>query len=246
MQLDLFTYLEELERPKKKIKTYTNEEYVKYITENFKPSYFNKLFYNIIITKYFSKNWLESTITPKEQLEYFEQLYNSFCYHLQTDEITIFSMKHKYNNAPDEYSVFVSVSNDFILELPAVKDLFHDELCLPACAINWFNQDGTFADGSKVLSLTSEEKEKWLDFVNNKNEIIIPKDTSSFSFSEWWRDRREYYSFCKLKIHKYGKPCRVFDKHVYDNFADYKFYLIDMFNYFHDNTKEAGGQYDSD
>ena len=236
MSWDLFSYQEELEKAKNKPVTYTNEEYRNYIIDNFKPAYNNSVFYNIVMTSYFSQNWYESTVTPQEQLEYFKQLYDSFCYHLQTEEITIFSMKHKYNNAPDEYSVFVAVKNDFILELTRVKDLFKESLCAPACAINWFNADGTQADISKVLTMTQEEKEIWLDFVKNGNEIINPKETKEFSFSEWWKDRREFYCFYKLKLHKYGKPCRVFEKHKYDNFADYTFTLLDMFNYFSSNA----------
>lgn len=234
MEWNLFNYESILNAPKIAKKTYTDKEYREYIKKHFKADYFNEMFYNILLDSYFNgHDWLESEIEPKEQLIYFKELYSGFTYHLQTDEITIFSLKHKYDNAPDDYSVFVKVKDDFIIEFPRIKDLFHELLSAPACAIWWYNADGTRADMNKYLTFHSEEeKDKWIDFVKNKNEIINPKDSSNHSYFEWWRDRREYYFFYKLKIHKYGKYGRVFDKHIADCFSDYEFTLLDMFNYF--------------
>lgn len=236
MEWNLFTYEEIIEQNKKPPVTYTDKQYREYIKEHFKPTYMNQMFYNIVMCGFYH-DW-ESTVPPQEQLEWFKMQYNNFTYHLQTDEITLFSLKHEWDNAAEEYSLFIKIKDDFIVELPRVKDLFHDSQCMPACAINWYNQDGTSADMSKYLNLTNEEKEIWCDFVKNKNEIINPKDTSSYSFSEWWRDRREYFSFYKLKLHKFGKPCRVFEKHTYDNFADYTFTFMDLFNYYHGEELE--------
>lgn len=234
MEWDLFNFekvIEEIKKPKVE-KRYTNKEYKEYIIKNFKPDYYNQVFYNIILTSYFGNDELEYKTEPKIQLQWFKKLYNSFTYHFQNDKVTIFSMKHIWDNAPSEYSVFIAIKNDFILKATRVHDLFKDEMCLPACAISWFNPDGTFADMNKVLVMTEEESAIWKEFVTSGNEIINPKDTSAFTFNEWWRDRREYYCFCKLKLHKFGKPCRVFEKHTYDNFADYTFKLVDLINYF--------------
>ena len=239
MEWNLFTFENVLNKPKEEKKTYTDIEYREYIKKNFKADYYNEMFFNIVLDSYFGgHDWWHHTIEPKEQLAYFKEIYSSFTYHLQTDEITIFSLKHKYDNAPEDYSVFVKVNDDFIVEFPRVQDLFKEQLCAPACAIWWYNADGTRADMSKYLNLTNEESVIWRNFVHCGNEIINPKDSSTYSYSEWWRDRREYYFFYKLKIHKYGKPNRVFDKHIYDNFADYTFTLLDMFNYFHENEVE--------
>lgn len=231
MEWNLFTYEEVIEQSKKPPVTYTDKQYREYIKEHFKPSYMNQMFYNIVMCGFYH-DW-ESSVIPQEQLEWFKRQYNNFTYHLQTDEITLFSLKHEWDNAEEEYSLFIKIADDFIVELPRVKDLFHEVQCMPACAINWYNPDGTRADISKVLVLTNEEKETWIDFVKNANEIINPKETSSFSYSEWWKDRREYFSFYKLKLHKFGKPCRVFEKHIYDNFADYTFTFMDLFNFYH-------------
>ena len=122
---------------------------------------------------------------PKEQLAYFKELYSSFTYHFQNDLITIFSLKHKYDNAPDEYSVFAALKGDYIVEFPPIKDLLKEKLCAPACAIWWYNADGTRADFDKFESNTKgqqhyltfhseEEKQQWIDFVKNGNEIINP------------------------------------------------------------------------
>ena len=235
MEWNLFNFEEVLNKPKIEVKKYTDKEYREYIKEHFKADYYNQMFFNIVLDSYFGHDW-ESTVKPQEQLIFFKELYSSFTYHLQTDEITIFSLKHKYDNAPDDYSVFAKIKDDFIIEFPRVQDLFKEPLCAPACGIWWYNADGIRADMNKYLNLTDEENAIWHDFVENGNEIINPKTTSQFSYSEWWRDRREYYFFYKLKIHKYGKPNRVFDKHIADWFSDYEFRLIDMFNYW--NKKE--------
>lgn len=233
MEWNLFTYLDSLDKKTNEIKKYSCKEYREYIKENFKAEYNNKVFYNILISSYFSNNWHESTVTPEEQLDYFKELYSGFTYHFQNNEVSIFSLKHKYDKSPDEYSLFIHVFGDFIVELPRVKDLFKEKQCAPACSIWWFNEDGTAADMGKYLNLTEEEKQEWIKFVETANEIIKPVDTKQFSFSEWWRDRREYYFFYKMQLHKFGKAGRVFKKHTYDNFADYEFTFMDLYNYFH-------------
>ena len=233
MTWDLFTYQEEIEKAKIQPIKYNGKQYREYIEKNFKPDYFNKKFYNILLTNYFTESWFESTVPPAEQLEWFKIAYSGFTYHFQNDKVEIFSLKHKYDNCPDEYSLFVHVFGDFIVEFPRVKDLFKEKQCAPACSIWWFNEDGTAADMGKYLNLTEEEKQEWINYVKTANEIINPVDTKQFSFSEWWRDRREYYFFYKLQLHKFGKAGRVFEKHTYDNFADYEFTFMDLYNYFY-------------
>jgi hypothetical protein len=237
LEWNLFNYLEILEKPKEKEKYYTDTEYREYIQKHFKATYQNKVFFNILLSQYFHDDWFKSKVTPKEQFEYFMKLYDSFTYHYQNDDLTVFSLKYEYDNSPAEYSLFISVKNDFIVELPRVKDLFNDIQCAPACAVWWFNQDGTQADMGKYLNLTEEEKEDWKNYIENANEIINPKDTNSFSYSEWRKDRREYYFFKKIGLHKFGKPNRVFDKHISDWFSDYQFTLKDMIYYL--TNKEA-------
>lgn len=243
MEWDLFNYEKVIEevinKPKIEVKKYTDKDYREYIEKHFKADYCNRVFYNIVLSSYFGgHDWLESTVKPQEQLQYFKQIYSSFTYHFQNDEITIFSCKHKYDNAPDDYSVFVAVKDDLIVEFPRVQDLFKEPLCAPACAIWFYNADGVRVEAHNYLNFTDEEKAIWKDFVQNGNEIINPKDTSAFSYSEWWRDRREYYFFYKLKIHKFGKAGRVFDKHNADWFSDYEFTLLDMYNYYYNKEEE--------
>ena len=238
MEWNLFTFQDILDRENDTTKYYTDKDYREYIVEHFKPSYTNNVFYNILLDKEYPESsvW-KSKIDPSEQLEHFNKLYNTFTYHLQTDEITIFSYKHIYDNVDDEYSVFAYITNDFIIEFPRIKDLFKDKLCLPACAINWYKADGTrnYADYMRFID---NETEIWKQFINDSKEIIPPKDDKNCNSFEWWCDRREYYSFYKLKIHKYGKPCRVFEKHIYDCFADYTFTLTDMCKYFQERVVE--------
>lgn len=236
MEWNLFTYLESLDSKTNEIKKYSEDDYQKYIKENFKAEYNNKTFFNILITKYFSNSWHESVVTPQEQLQYFKELYSSFTHHYQNEEITVFSFRTKYANAPCEYHVFIHIHDDLIVEFPAIKDLFKEDLMLPACCIYWYNADGTFAED--CLNLSNEESVIWRNFVHCAGEIINPNDSKQFSYSEWWRDRREYYFFYKMKLHKYGKFGRVFDKHEYDCFADYTFRLVDLINYFHDLGKD--------
>lgn len=233
MAWDLFSYQEELEKAKIKPILYNDKQYREYIKKNFNPEYCNSKFYNILLTSYFKDDWYESSVTPEEQLIYFKQLYSGFSYHFQNDKVSIFSLKHKYNNTDDEYSLFIHIFGDFIVELPNVKDLFKEEQCMPACAINWYNEDGTWADISKVLNLSEEEKTQWLDYLENGNEIINPKDSKDFDYSEYRRDRREYYFFYKMGLHKFGKFGRVFDKHKRDWFSDYTFTFMDLYNYYH-------------
>ena len=234
MEWNLFNYQEILDskkvQPKKK-KEYTQKECREYIEANFNPTYFNKVFFNILLDSYYSNDWLTSKVTPQEQLQWFKKLYNNFTYHLQTDEITLFSLKHDYDNAPAEYSLFIMLDDDYILECPRVKDLLYEENSLPACGIWWYNRDGTRA--TDYLTLTTEESVIWRNFVHCSGEIINPKETKENSYSEWWMDRREYYCFYKLKLHKFGKYGRVFDKHTYDCFCEYTFTFIDLFNYYH-------------
>ena len=248
MEWNLFNYEEILsqpKKPKKKNKKYTDKDYREYIIENFKADYTNKVFFNIVLDRYFSgHDWYENEIDPKEQLKYFKELYSSFKYHFQNDHITIFSMKRKYDNAPEEYSVFAAIKGDYIVEFPLIKDLLKEKLCAPACAIWWYTSDGTRVDLNKFESNTKgqqnyltfhseEEKQQWIDFVNNGNEIIKPNPNfKEYSFGEWWKDRREYYFFYKMKIHKFGNPNRVFQKHIIDSFTDYEFTLLQMINYF--------------
>ena len=240
MAWDLFSYQEELEKEKIKPVKYNNKQYREYIEANFKPDYYNKKFYNILLTSYFKNDWFESSVTPEEQLEWFKQLYSGFTYHLQNDKVSIFSLKHKYSNTDDEYSLFVHIFGDYIVEFPRVKDLFHEKQCAPACSINWYGEDGSRLEN--CLNFTEEEQQVWKAFVEAGNEIINPVDTKAFSFSEWWRDRREYYFFYKMQLHKFGKYGRVFDKHTYDCFADYEFNFMDLYNYFY----KTGGIYGSE
>ncbi len=236
MEWNLFTYLDSLDKKTNEIKKYSCKEYREYIKENFKAEYNNKVFYNILISKYFSHDWYNSTITPKEQLQYFKSLYSTFCHHFQNEDITIFSFKTKYENSETEYHIFVHVHDDFIIEFPSIKDLFKDTIQIPAACITWYKENGTFAEN--YLNLSNEESFTWHNFVQCAGEIINPKETPNFNFYEWWKDRREYFFFYKLKIHKYGKYGRVFDKHTYDCFADYTFKLVDLINYFHDLGKD--------
>lgn len=233
MEWNLFTFEDVLNKPKIEVKKYTDKDYREYIKKQFKADYHNQMFFNIVLDSQFSgHDDFRYSIEPKEQLIFFKELYSSFTYHFQNDLITIFSLKHKYDNAPDDYSVFVAVKDDFIIEFPRIQDLLKEKLCAPACAIWWYNADGTRADMSKYLNLTDEENAIWHEFVEKGNEIINPKTTAQFSYSEWWRDRREYYFFYKLKIHKYGNFNRVFDKHNADWFSDYEFTMLQMINYF--------------
>lgn len=237
MEWNLFNYEEIIESSKnpKIVKKYSDKEYRDYIEKHFKSEYSNKLFYNILMNNFYH-TW-ESTVTPQEQLEWFKKTYKNFTYHLQTEEITLFSLKHDYDNAPAEYSLFIMLDDeDFILECPRIKDLLHDEICLPACGIWWYNRDGTRA--TDYLTLTNEESVIWRNFVHCAGEIIYPKETREYSYSEWWRDRREYYCFYKLKLHKFGKYGRVFEKHNCDNFADYTFTFMDLFNYYHNREEQ--------
>lgn len=235
MEWNLFTFEDVLNKPKIEVKKYTDKDYREYIKKQFKADYHNQMFFNIVLDSEFSgHDDFKYSIEPKEQLIFFKELYSSFTYHFQNDLITIFSLKHKYDNAPDDYSIFVAVKDDFIVEFPRIQDLLKEKLCAPACAIWWYNADGTRADMSKYLNLTDEENAIWHEFVEKGNEIINPKTTAQFSYSEWWRDRREYYFFYKLKIHKYGER-RAFlakNKKIIDSFTDYEFTMLQMINYF--------------
>ena len=229
MEWNLFNYEEILNKPKVQKKKYTEKDYREYIIENFKADYTNKVFFNIVLDRYFSgHDWYEQEVEPKEQLAYFKELYSSFTYHFQNDLITIFSLKHKYDNAPDEYSVFAALKGDYIVEFPPIKDLLKEKLCAPACAIWWYNADGTRADFLKYESNTKGQQHY---LIINPN----PK-LKEYSFGEWWRDRREYYFFYKMKIHKFGESGRVASqvkiKRVVDSFTDYEFTLLQMINYF--------------
>lgn len=257
MEWNLFNYEEILSQPKKpknQKKKYTDKDYREYIIENFKADYTNKVFFNIVLDGYFNgHDWYENEIDPKVQLKYFKELYSGFKYHFQNDHITIFSMKRKYDNAPEEYSVYAAIKGDYIVEFPPIKDLLKEKLCAPACAIWWYNADGTRADLNKFESNTKgqqnylkfhneEEKQQWIDFVKNGNEIINPNPKlKEYSFGEWWNDRREYYFFYKMKIHKFGNPNRVLEKHVIDSFTDYEFTLLQMINYFNSLQTSAQG-----
>ena len=248
MEWNLFNYEEILSQSKKPIKQkkkYTDKDYREYIIENFKADYTNKVFFNIVLDRYFSgHDWYVQEVDPKEQLSYFKELYSSFKYHFQNEHITIFSMKRKYDNAPEEYSVFAAIKGDYIVEFPPIKDLLKEKICAPACAIWWYNSDGTRVDLNKFEYNTKghqnyltfhneEEKQQWIDFIKNGNEIINPNPKlKDYSFGEWWKDRREYYFFYKMKIHKFGNPNRVYQKHIIDSFADYEFTLLQMINYF--------------
>jgi hypothetical protein len=166
MEWNLFTYEEVLNKPKIEVKKYTDKDYREYIKKQFKADYYNQMFFNIVLDSEFSGDGdFRYSIEPKEQLIFFKELYSSFTYHFQNDFITIFSLKHKYDNAPDDYSVFVAVKDDFIIEFPRIQDLLKEKLCAPACAIWWYNADGTRADMSKYLNLTEEENAIWHDFV---------------------------------------------------------------------------------
>ena len=247
MEWNLFTFEDVLNKPKIEVNKYTDKDYREYIKKQFKADYYNQMFFNIVLDSEFSgHDDFKYSIEPKEQLIFFKELYSSFTYHFQNDLITIFSLKHKYDNAPDDYSVFVAVKDDFIIEFPRIQDLLKEKLCAPACAIWWYNADGTRADSKKYEYNTKgqqnyltfhneEEKQQWIDFVKNGNEIINPNpNLKEYSFNEWWRDRREYYFFYKLKIHKYGER-RAFlakNKRIIDSFTDYEFTMLQMINYF--------------
>ena len=72
MEWNLFNYEEILNKPKVQKKKYIEKEYREYIIENFKADYTNKVFFNIVLDRYFSgHDWYEQEIEPKEQLAYF-------------------------------------------------------------------------------------------------------------------------------------------------------------------------------
>lgn len=236
MDWNLFTFQDILDREQKKakIKTYTDKEYREYVVANFKQPYTNNVFFNILLEKEFSVgDYFKSTLEPKEQLEHFTKLYNTLTYHFQNDYITLFSYKSEYSNSETEYHLFAAVKDDYIIEFPSVKDLFNGNQCMPACAINWYNADGKRVCGD-YLKFKDNEKEIWEKFIEQEKEIIPPVDPDDKKSKnlEWWKDRREYYAFYKLRVHKYGKPCRVFEKHKCDYFSDYTFTLKNMVYYY--------------
>lgn len=147
----------------------------------------------------------------------FKEVYNSFCWHLWNEELKIISYK-----ANGRYHLLYIPKNDpFIVETTPVENLLKDYTCAPACAITWYNKDGTLAtDFLKYRE--GEELTK---------EIRYPKDTKNFNYSEYFKDRREYYFFNVLKVHKFGKNDRVSANPTHDSFTDYRWRLLDISTY---------------
>lgn len=160
----------------------------------------------------------------EKEYENFKEVYNSFCWHLFNDKLKIISYKKD-----DEYHLLYIPKNDpFIVETTPVKDLLTDYTCAPACAITWYNKDGTFAT----------------DYLNYRDgeeltkEIRQPKSTKQMCYAEYYKDRREYYFFNVLKVHKFGKNDRVSANPTYDSFTNYRWRLIDITNYFGEGSVE--------
>ena len=217
-QLSLFDFL----TPEKPPKPYTHEMMVarlKAMAE--KNSMIDTFKTNIAI--YFATpsqalNWLHDDEDIKKYFKTFVKVYNSFTYHIYNEDLIVMSYK-----PCDAYHVLLIPSNDnLIVELPPITNL-KDELCAPACAIDWYYKDGTRADMSDYLN--RKEHEIITD------EIRHPVDDKVMSFSEWRRDRREYYFFNIIKLHKFGKGGRV-SKYKYDTFTNYTWTLWDMANYY--------------
>lgn len=213
-----------LEPEKQAIKGFSYREVRKYIEEQYKRhiDYKNSFMKNIVMGWLYPTS-LDECCTVKnldDEFKRFKKIYSSFNYHFQNEKITIMSYK-----ISDVYRVLIIPANDdLVLEPSFVKDLFKDDLCAPACAIEWYNKDGTRNYGEY---LTGKQNESW----TLPDEIKKPVDSKESSFTEYYKDRRQYYFFNILQVHKYGKRGRVSNM-KYDCFTNYSWKLTDMIQYF--------------
>lgn len=213
------------EEPKEKFYGYDEtREYI--LAQCKKDGLENQLYLNIAFKNCLAPAWESWFKTKSMENTYkeFKEAYDSFCWHLWNKELKIISYK-----VDGEYHLLYIPENDpFILESTSVKDLLKDYTCAPACAITWYNKDGTFAT-DYLHYRDGEELTK---------EIRQPKSTKQMSFTEYYRDRREYYFFNVLKIHKFAKKGRVDEKLDYDTFTNYSWRLIDITNYYGEGSVE--------
>lgn len=216
-QLSIFEFIEEKPKPK----GFNYDTAVKYVLDKYEHEcQQNDFRKNMILDFLFPKSLKDCTRYDDLEHEWklFKKIFDSFCYHYFSEAITIMSWQ-----LSGSYHVFAIPKNDpFIVEFPPIDNLLKDELCAPACAINWLNKDGTKATDY----LVRKENEILTD------EIRQPVDTKQMNFSEWRRDRREYYFFNILKIHKFGKSGRVDKNQNYDCFTNYTWTLPQMVEYY--------------
>lgn len=205
-----------VEEPKEKF--YGYDETREYILKRAKQDNLENQFYlNIAFNKCLAKTWKVWFKTKSMEKTYkkFKEVYDSFCWHLWNKDLKI--MSYKCNG--QYHLLFIPENDPFILEPTPINSL-EDEMCAPACMITWYNKDGSYAN----------------DFLNYREgeeltkEITYPKEKKNCSYSEYYRDRREYYFFNILKMHKYGKRGRVGED--YDTFTEYTWTLRKITTYF--------------
>lgn len=222
-KLNIFDFLES-KQEKDQDKEYSYEEIKEHILFSAYNDNLDDLFkLTITMQVVLPADWYKSKSLEKEY-ENFKEVYNSFCWHLFNENLKIMSYKKD-----DEYHLlYIPKDDPFIVETTPVKDLLKDYTFAPACAITWFNKDGIRANDY----LQYREGEVLTD------EIVQPKDSKNMSFADYYRDRREYYFFNVLKVHKFGKNDRVNVKPTYDSFINYRWRLIDITNYYGEGSVE--------
>ena len=220
-QLSIFDFLEP--KPQPKVKPYSHEKMVEILKQKaIDNNMFDVFKTNIAIYFATPSSSLDRRFDDEDIKKYFKtftKTFNSFCYHIYTDDLVVMSYK-----PVDAYHVIMIPKNDdLIVELPPITTL-KEELCAPACAIDWYYKDGTRADMQDYL-------------IKKENEIITeeirqPVDSDKMSFSEYRKDRREYYFFNIIKLHKFGKSGRVSKDFKYDTFTNYTWTLWDIASYY--------------
>lgn len=209
-QISIFDLLNE-DKPKK-IDLNIVKEYIKKRFFDDNMPYIDFV-YNIILCDFYSNMWCRYTGSLNEDYDFFKDIYLTFEKIFSNEKILIFRLCG---------FVYIRLFNDFIVKLCSSSTGL---LCAPACSITWYNFDGTFTND--FMRLNDNE------FITSEIKLYgTSKQEKEYNFNYVRSDRRNYYFFNLLGIHKYGRYRKGLEDLVIDSFVRYEFDLKDLINYF--------------
>lgn len=193
MAWNLFEFEEELKPKPKAEEQPTCRDFMNWAKDNEKLSKMNLVIKNMVLSRYDNIYPFEKSRWDNELDNVVEQL-KSYWEVFKSKEITIATMY-----ICDRYIMIYRPKGDYIVTT-TFKD-FDDEICFPACAIWWYDEQGNPVDSADYMRLKTFEEQA---YVKKLFEKAKEKYGDKYNMND--RDRREYYFHNILHHEEWSKP----------------------------------------
>jgi hypothetical protein len=194
MAWNLFEFEEELKpKPKPEVKL-TDIDFKKYVYESKVFKDYDSVLVNMLMSCY-TNDFLE---LPKEkypsEIQAIKEIIKTYHEVFKSDKLTIATY---YKN--ERYTMIYKPKGDYIVETHFKN--FEDEICFPACAIWWYDEQGNPVESNEYMMLKSKEE---LDYMHQLLDEAYKKYGNKYNIE--FRDRRDYYFHKVLGFENWSKP----------------------------------------